>query len=108
MTLIVLLDVSAAFDTVDPFIFFILRPQSMLGLLGQLFNGFDPIRKIDRNKALNAVHNWMNNDKLILNNDKIEFVMIGTSKHLSKVSVSSIRAGDVDVITVHSAKNLGS
>ena len=30
------------------------------------------------------------------------------SKQLSKVSVSSIMAGDVDVITVYSAKNLGS
>ena len=34
--------------------------------------------------------------------------MIGTSKQLSKVSVSSIRVGDVDVIPVYSAKNLGS
>ena len=33
---------------------------------------------------------------------------IGTNKHLSKVSVSSISVGDVDVIPVHSAKNLGS
>ena len=47
----------------------------------------------------------MINDKLILNN---EFLVIGTRKQLSKVSVSSIRAVDVDLITVHSAKNLGS
>ena len=30
--------------------------------------------------------------------------MIGTSRQLSKVSVSSIRVGDVDVIPVHSEK----
>ena len=34
--------------------------------------------------------------------------MIGTSKQLSKVSVNSIKVGDVDVIPVHSAKTLGS
>ena len=34
--------------------------------------------------------------------------MIGTSKQLSKVSVSSIRVGDVDVIPEYLAKNLGS
>ena len=35
-------------------------------------------------------------------------MVIGTSKQLSKVPVSSIRVGDVDVIPVHLAKNLGS
>ena len=50
----------------------------------------------------------MINDKLMLNDDKTEFLVIGTRKQLSKVSVSSIRVGDVDVIPVHSAKNLGS
>ena len=54
------------------------------------------------------VRSWMINDKLMLNDDKTEFLVIGTSKHLSKVSVSSIRVGDVDVIPVHSAKSLGS
>ena len=45
-------------------------------------------------------------DKLMLNDDKTEFLAIGTSKQLSKVFVSSIRTGDVDVIPVHSAKSL--
>ena len=35
-------------------------------------------------------------------------LVIGTSKQLSKLSISSIRVGDVDVIPIHSAKNLGS
>ena len=66
-------------------------------------------------EALDAMENYitdvrslMINDKLMLNDDKTEFLVIGTSKQLSKVSVSSIRVGDVDVIPVHSAKNLGS
>ena len=44
----------------------------------------------------------------MLNGDKTEFLVIGMSKQLSKVSVSSTRDGDVDVIPVYSAKNLGS
>ena len=40
----------------------------------------------------------------MLNDDKTEFLVIGTSTQLSKVSVSSIRVGDVGVIPVHSAK----
>ena len=55
-----------------------------------------------------AVRTWMINEKLMLNDDKTEFLVIETSKQLSKVSVSSIRVGDVDVIPVHSAKSLGS
>jgi len=50
----------------------------------------------------------MINDKLMLNDDKTEFLVVGTSKQLSKVSVNSIRVGDVDVAPVHSEKNLGS
>ena len=44
----------------------------------------------------------------MLNDDKTESLVIGTNKQLSNVSVSSIRVGDVDVIPVYSAKNLGS
>ena len=50
----------------------------------------------------------MINDNLLLDDDKTKLLVIGTSKQLSKVSVSSIRVGDVDVITVYLAKNLGS
>ena len=50
----------------------------------------------------------MINDKLMLNDDKTESLVIGKNKQLSKGSVSSIRVGDVDVIPVYSAKNLGS
>ena len=46
--------------------------------------------------------------KALLNDDKTEFLVIGTSKQLSKVSVSSIRVGDVGVLPVHLEKNLGS
>ena len=43
-------------------------------------------------------------DKLMLNDDKEEFLVIGTSKQLSKVSISSIRVGEVDVAPVPSAR----
>lgn len=59
VTLLVLLDVSAAFDT-------------------SIFFPF--------------VRSWMINDKLMLNYDNTEFPGIGTSKQLSKVSVTSIMA----------------
>ena len=48
-------------------------------------------------KCIADVHSWMINDKLMLNDDETEFLVIGTSKQLPKVSVSSIRVGDVDM-----------
>ena len=81
----------------------------------QLHLSFRPLEGTCEAEALDAmenyiadVHSWMLNDKLMLKDDKTECLVIGTSKQLSKVSVSSVRVGDVDVIPVHSAKNLGS
>jgi len=53
--------------------------------------------------CITDVRSWMINDKLMLNDDETEFLVIGTSKQLSEVSVCSVRVGDVDVIPVHSA-----
>ena len=71
----------------------------------QLYLSFRPSESTCEAEALDAmekciadVRSWMINDKLMLNDDKTEFL----------VSVSSIRVGDVDVIPVYSAKNLGS
>ncbi|CAH3169033.1 unnamed protein product, partial [Porites evermanni] len=47
----------------------------------------------------------MINDKLMLKDDKTEFLVIGTSKQLKCLR---IWVGNVDVIPVYSAKNLGS
>ena len=53
------------------------------------------------------VRSWTINDKLMLNDYKTEFLVIGTSKQLSRVSLNSIKVGNVDVTPVHSAKKSG-
>ena len=47
-------------------------------------------------------------DKLKLNDDKIEFLIIGTSQQLAKVTISSLRVGNSAITPVSSARNLGS
>ena len=81
----------------------------------QLYLSFRPLESTCEAEALDAmekciadVRSRMINDKLMLNDDKTEFLVIGTSKQRSKGSFSSIRVGDVDVISVYSVKNLGS
>ena len=80
----------------------------------QLYLSFRPLEDTCEADALVAmenyiadVHSWMINDKLMLNDDKTEFLVIGTRKQPSKVSVSSVRVGDVDVIPIQSAKKSG-
>ena len=81
----------------------------------QLYLSFHPLEDTCEAEVLDVMENCIAdvclriiNDKLMLNDDKTEFLVIGTSKQLSKVYVSSIRIGDVDAIPVHSAKSLGS
>ena len=47
-------------------------------------------------------------DSLKLNDDKSEFLVIGTPQQLAKVNIHCIRVGDCNVSAVSSARNLGS
>ena len=47
-------------------------------------------------------------DSLKLNDDKSEFLVIGTPQQLAKVNNHCIRVGDCNVSEVSSARNLGS
>ena len=49
----------------------------------------------------------MREDQLMLNDDKTEFLIIGTRQQLSKVSIQSIKIGQTEVSPVASARNLG-
>ena len=44
-----------------------------------------PLARVER--SIEDIRNWMLNDKLKLNDDKTEFMIIGTSQQLAKVSI---------------------
>ena len=48
---------------------------------------------------------WM--DKLKLNDDKTEFMIIGSRQQLEKVSVAELSVGDISVAPGCTARNLG-
>ena len=50
----------------------------------------------------------MSNNGLKLNDDKTEFLIIGTSQQLEKLDNISIRVGDSNIYPVPIARNLGS
>ena len=46
-------------------------------------------------------------DKLKLNDDKTEFMIIGSRQQLEKVSVAELSVGDISVSSASTARNLG-
>ena len=57
--------------------------------------------------CIRDVRAWMRDDKLMLNDDKTEFLIIGTERQLSKVSVDKIKIGQAEVSPASSVRNLG-
>ena len=67
----------------------------------QLYVSFKPNGDADQSSAVTAMQNyindvkkWMLTDKLKLNDDKTEFILIETRQQLAKVSLSILRVGD--------------
>ena len=56
---------------------------------------------------MSDIPTWMLTDKLKLNDDKTEFMLIGTKQQLSKVNIDSLTVGSIDVAPVTVARNLG-
>ena len=79
----------------------------------QLYLSFKPSDTFSEVEAVSAmqkcicdVRAWMREDQLMLNDDKTEFLIIGTRQQLSKVSIQSINVGQAEVSSVVSARNL--
>ena len=57
--------------------------------------------------CITDIRSWMMADKLKLNDDKTEFMIIGTRSQLAKVNVSEIVVGHAKVPAVTTVRNLG-
>ena len=58
-------------------------------------------------RCIRTVRAWLIVDKLKLNEDKSDFLLIGTRQQLSKVRTDSLMVGDTPVESVSEAGNLG-
>ena len=80
----------------------------------QLYLSFHPNSNTNAEAALSAmsdcisdIRSWMISDRLLINDDKTEFLLIGTKQQLSKVNIDSIHVGS-DIISPSSeVRNLG-
>ena len=80
----------------------------------QLYLSFNPNTSSSQSEAIKgmelcikAIRAWMITDKLKLNDDKTEFLIIGTRQQLSKVHIEKLSVGDVSVAPATVARNLG-
>ena len=58
-------------------------------------------------QRIRAIRAWMQADKLKLNENKTEVMLIGTRQQLSKVNLGTLTVGDTSVAIVNKARNLG-
>ena len=57
--------------------------------------------------CINVIKCWMKTNFLKLNDDKTEFLRIGSHNYTSKISVNSLSIGDTSVTPTNSVRNLG-
>ena len=81
----------------------------------QIYLSFKPDDLSSQQDAITAMQNciddvysWMEHDKLLLNNEKTEFLVIGTRQQLFKVNISSITVGNSPIMKSSVVRNLGS
>ena len=81
----------------------------------QLCSAFSPNVQGDDASAVKAIcdcimdlRNWMIRDRLMLNDDKTEFLLLGTKQQLAKFDINSITVGESVVNTKPVVRNLGS
>ena len=81
----------------------------------QLYVSFCPNQSADADASLKSmtdcisdVRSWMISDNLMLNDDKTEFLILGTRQQLAKVNIDNIKVGSARVSPVSAVRNLGS
>ena len=60
------------------------------------------------NRCISDLRNWMIRDRLMINDDKTELILIGTRQQLGKINdVCNISVGDYDIYPSSCVRNLG-
>ena len=81
----------------------------------QIYLSFKPISDISQEDAVRAmeccikkIRRWLIHDRLLLNDNKTEFIIIGTCQQLNKLQAMNIKVGGSVIKSSWQVKNLGS
>ena len=58
-------------------------------------------------RCIQVIRDWMHDNKLLLNEAKTEFLLIGTKQQLAKVNISHVEVGNANIAPHSPVKNLG-
>ena len=65
----------------------------------------DAIAAMER--CVRVIRNWMHENRLLMNETKTEFLLIGMKQQLAKVNVDHVKVGNADIVPHSHVKNLG-
>ena len=81
----------------------------------QIYLSFKPISNTSQEDAVRAmecciekIRRWLIHDRLLLTDDKTEFIIIGTRQQLNKLQAMNIKVGGSERKPSYQVKNLGS
>ena len=66
-----------------------------------------PIAIAAMESCVRVIRNWMHENRLLMNETKTEFLLIGTKQQLAKVNVDHVKVGNADIVPHSPVKNLG-
>ena len=81
--------------------------DNQLALVFEPEQGCADVAKQQMEDCIGNVNSWMLLNKLKLNGDKTEFMIIGRKAYTNKISVPSMLVGGSEVVPVVSARNIG-
>ena len=81
----------------------------------QFYLSFKPISNTSQEDAVRVmecciekIRRWLSHDRLLINDDKTEFIIIGTRQQLNKLQAMNIKVGSSEIKPSYQVKNLGS
>ena len=76
----------------------------------QFYVSFSPKDELGPDDALAAmercdeeIRRWMMRNRLMMNNDKTEFLLIGTKQQLAKININHVKAGSMNIVPMSHA-----
>ena len=80
----------------------------------QIYHSFRPDTSLSQDAALKSIENcvadiraWMLSNRLLINDSKTEFIIIGSKQQMSKININEITVGESTIEPVEAVQSVG-